>query len=84
MLNIERQFELIWGSGRHPGIYKVPTYKVGSNQLMFFYDGLLCIKGIDFQYTEVGENGSLSNEIDVYFPLLKKGEVTIIVISSTD
>jgi hypothetical protein len=81
MLNIERQFEKILDKERPSGIYKVPPYKVGSNQLLFFYNGILCIKGDDFQYTEVGEIGTISNEIDVNFIFSMKSEVTIMVIS---
>ena len=60
--------------------YQVPPYKVGSNQLLFFFDGVLCIPGEDNQYDEIGEKGSISTKIKLYFDIKPGDEINFIVI----
>jgi hypothetical protein len=81
MTNIIRQFEVVKRSIKEGDKYLVPPYIIGSNQLLFFYQGLLCVPGKDFQYTEVGEKGSLSNEIQVEFDFDLNCQVSIFVIN---
>jgi hypothetical protein len=80
MQKIERYFEKIAYHMRPAGIYKVPNYVVGSNQLMFFYNGQLCIQGDGYQYTEIGKTGEISCEIDVNFNFDRHSEITILIL----
>ena len=62
-----------------PGtIIKVPSYKVGANQLLFFWNGVLCVPGEDYQYVEIGDIGSISTEVKINFPLKATDEITFI------
>ncbi|MDR2368032.1 MAG: hypothetical protein LBF58_07995 [Deltaproteobacteria bacterium] len=80
MLQIERTFQKIKEPILDGSLYTVPEYIVGSNQLLFFYDGLLCALGEENQYTEMGEIGKPSTTIKVHFTLSEANEVIIIVI----
>jgi hypothetical protein len=79
MLKIERRFELISREIKDGEYYRVPKYIVGSNQLMFFYDGLLCIHGRENQYNEIGNKGEISEIIQVWFDIQANHELTIII-----
>jgi hypothetical protein len=57
----------------------VPNFIVGSNQLLFFYNGQLCVNGESYQYTEIGINGNISSEINVNFNFEINSEVIIII-----
>ena len=60
--------------------YTVPSYIVGSGQLLFFFNGVLCIQGEGYQYEEIGEHGKESTKIKIYFTLNPNDELTFIVI----
>jgi hypothetical protein len=77
---VERQFEKFANTMRPASIYRVPNYIVGSNQLLFFYNGQLCVNGDSYQYTEIGINGNISSEINVNFNFEINSEVIIIII----
>jgi hypothetical protein len=34
---------------------EIIAYKVGTQQLLIYWNGLLCIQGDDYQYLEIGE-----------------------------
>jgi hypothetical protein len=57
-----------------------PPYIVGSDQLLVFYDGLLCIKGGENQYTEIGQEGEESTKIKFHFTCKPEEEITFIVL----
>ena len=80
MYTIMRTFTLIKERVPTETKWEVPPYKVGSNQLLFFYNGLLCIPGSDNQYEEIGKEGTISTEIHLHFALFKNSEVTFIII----
>ena len=54
-----RQFTKITEVVEAGSTFKVPPYKVGSDQLMFFFNGVLCIHGESYQYVEIGDPGSI-------------------------
>lgn len=79
MQGISRQFtkiDKIVPSGTE---CEVPPYKVGANQILFFYNGVLCIEGEKYQYTEIGENVDISTKILTNFTFKPNSEVTLIV-----
>jgi hypothetical protein len=57
----------------------VPTYKVGGNNLFLFYNGVLCIEGDKFQYTEIGKEGAVSTTIKLNFEMRKDDEIAFFV-----
>jgi hypothetical protein len=59
----------------------VGSYKVGSKNLLIFYDNTLCEMGSDEQYTEVGTAGTASTTIAVQFDIPIGGLLTWVVIS---
>jgi hypothetical protein len=64
---------------RPAGIYRVQNYIVGSNQLLFFFNGQLCVNGNSYQYTKIGINGNVSSEININFNFEINSEVIIII-----
>jgi hypothetical protein len=49
--------------------------------MLFYYDGLLCVPGENFQYDEVGDKGTISTKIQINFDISPNDKITIIVIS---
>jgi hypothetical protein len=84
MLKIDRQFQVIKDPVKGEDIYPVPAYIVGSNQLLLYYNGVLCIPGEGNQYIEVGNKNEFSNEIMILIDLPLGSQVTIIVLSIAD
>jgi hypothetical protein len=87
MFKIDRKIEFIGADLPFGSEHLVPKYIVGSNQLLVFYDGLLCIKSTpdkENQYLEVGNIGEVSEKIELHFALEKDDELTSIVISFKD
>jgi hypothetical protein len=59
---------------------EVPFYKVGSNRLLVFWDGVLCEPGTDGQYVETGDPGDQSNFIESAEPVPEGTLLTFMVI----
>jgi hypothetical protein len=79
-----RKFELRTEKLLDSSRYTVPEYVVGSGQLLFFYNGLLCILGEQHQYIEIGNEGDKSTEIQIKFDFDINDEITIIVFNLLD
>jgi hypothetical protein len=60
-------------------IITVPKYIVGANQLLVFFDGLLCVIGEENQYIEIGDITTESDKIQFKFEMDKDEEITVYV-----
>jgi hypothetical protein len=84
MFKIDRIFEVIDTYIPFGGRHSVPKYVVGSNRLLVFQDGALCIQSTpdrENQYLELGNIGEVSDKKELHFALVKDSELTTIVFS---
>jgi hypothetical protein len=81
MAKVETHYEKIDRKYEIDEHVKLIDYVVGSKQLLIFYNGVICLRGEENQYAELGEPGKTSNAIKMKFPLNIGDELTAIVIS---
>jgi hypothetical protein len=81
MAKVETHYEKIDRKYEIDEYIKLIDYEVGSQQLLIFYNGVICLRGDKNQYVEYGAPGDTSNVIKMKFSLNIGDELTAIVIS---
>jgi hypothetical protein len=72
-------FEKLKEPKPYDSVFTIPKYVVGANQLLVFFDGLLCVIGEENQYIELGEPNTESEKIQFKFKMKEKDEVSVFV-----
>ena len=80
MRSISRQFTKTTELVKANTVLNVPPYRVGSNQLLFIFNGVICVPGAENQYVEMGEAGTISTEVKIRFDFKPNSEITFIVL----
>ena len=78
---VARRDEVLAGEIAAGAQYQVPLYIVGSCKLQIYFDGALCVQGLDGTYTEDGVVGEQSTSITFNIDIAAGTDLTVIAAS---